>query len=68
MLSSRQTIRKRRTIVMLTSSNQTIVLHFTEMRPKIRPFSPFSPVFLRFSYALAPIFSPKRQSIHRNEY
>ena len=67
MISSRPTARKRRTIVMLTSCNQTITLHFTEMRPKIRPFFAFSPVFLRFSYALVPVFSPERQSIHRKE-
>ena len=63
MLSSRPTVQKRRTIVMLTSSNQTIVLHFAETRPKIRPFFPFFPVFFRVSYALAPRFSPGRQTM-----
>ena len=67
MVTIRKTARKRRTIVMLTSCNQTITLHFAGMSPKIRPFFAFSPVFLRFSYALVPVFSPERQSIHRKE-
>ena len=67
MISSRPTARKRRTIVMLTSCSPSITLHYTEMCPKIRPFFAFSPVFLRFSYALVPVFSPERQSIHRKE-
>ena len=67
MISSRPTARKRRTIVMLTSCSPSITLHFAGMRPKIRPFFAFSPVFLRFSYALVPVFSPERQSIHRKE-
>lgn len=67
MLSSCQTARKWRTIVMLTSSNHSVTLHFAELCPKIRPFFAFSPVFLRFSYALVPVFSPERQSIHRKE-
>ena len=67
MISSRPTARKRRTIVMLTSCSPSITLHFAGMSPKTRPFFAFSPVFLRFSYALVPVFSPERQSIHRKE-
>ena len=63
MLSLHPNAQKRRTIVMLTSSDQTIVLHFTETRPNIRQFFAFSPVFLRFSYALVPNFSPEYQRI-----
>ena len=67
MISSRTTARKRRTIVMLTSCSPSITLHFAGMSQKIRPFFAFSPVFLRFSYALVTVFSPERQSIHRKE-
>lgn len=56
MLSVRPTVQKCRTIVMLTSSSQTVAIHFAEMCPKTRSFPPIFPVFLRFSYALVPIF------------
>ena len=67
MVSWTSPFEKSRTIVMLTSCSPSITLHFAGMRPKIRPFFAFSPVFLRFSYALVPVFSPERQSIHRKE-
>lgn len=68
MLSARPTARKRRTIVMLTSSSQPIALHFTEMRTHFHRFFPFFPVFFRVSYALIPNNSHKCQIIYGKEF
>ena len=68
MLSTHSTARKCLTIVMLTSCNQNIALHFTGIRPKTRPFSPIFPVFFRVSYALIPNNSHKCQIIYGKEF
>jgi hypothetical protein len=68
MLSVCPIVRKRRTIVMLTSSSQTIALHFTETRPNFHRFSPFFPFFYSFSYALAPNNLHKRQIMCGKEF
>jgi len=67
MLSTRPTVQKRRTIVMLTSCNQTIAFHFTETCPHFHRFFPFFSVFYHFSYALVPTFSSERQRIYGKE-
>jgi hypothetical protein len=67
-LSTCQTARKRRSIVMLTSCSQTIVLHFAEMSQFFPIFSHFFPVFLRFSYALVSHFLFEYQSIGGKKY
>jgi hypothetical protein len=68
MLSTHPTARKRRTIVMLTSSNQTIAFHFTEMCPHFHHFFPFFPVFFRVYYALIPNNYHKCQIIYGKEF
>jgi len=68
MLSMRQTVQKRRTIVMLTSSNQNIAFHFTEMPPHFHRFFLFFPVFFHFSYALVPTFSSERQIMRGKDF
>ena len=64
MVTIRKTARKRRTIVMLTSSSHSITLHFPEKRPKNRSFSSFFTHFLHFSYALVSIISHKCRRIY----
>ena len=68
MVTIRKTARKRRTIVMLTSSSHTIAPRFTEKRPQNRSFSSFFTHFLHFSYALAPNISHKCQSMYGNAF
>lgn len=68
MLSVCPIVRKRRTIVMLTSSSQTIAPHFTETRPDFHRFFPFFLFFSRFSYALVPNDLHKRQIMCGKEF
>ena len=68
MVTIRKTARKRRTIVMLTSSSRSIAPRFTEKRPQNRSFSSFFTHFLHFSYALAPNISHKCQSMYGNAF
>ena len=68
MVTIRKTARKRRTIVMLTSSSHSIALHFPETRSQIRKFSSFFTHFLHFSYAVVSIISHNCQSMYGNAF